>query len=74
MLDLLGDVGGLVESLKLIGYMIVAVISNGDFSNYIISKLFYLYKKSHNERESNYISRDLPPNLNHAYKAEKAIE
>ena len=41
LLDLLGDVGGLIDALKIIGSLIVALISNGDFSNYLIVKLFY---------------------------------
>ena len=66
LLDLLGDVGGLIDALKLICSMIIAVISNGDFSNYIISKLFYSYEKTHNNRESDYTSSEVPQNLNHA--------
>lgn len=64
LLDLLGDVGGLTDALKLIGSIIVSVLSNRDFSNYLISKLFYKYKKDSTAREINYISQD--QNLNHA--------
>lgn len=38
--------------------MIVALISNGDFSNYLINKLFYQYKKNENKRESDYLSQE----------------
>ena len=41
LLDLLGDVGGLIDALKLIGIMIVTILSYGDFTDYLVSKLFY---------------------------------
>ena len=64
LLDLLGDVGGLTDALKLIGSIVVAVLSDGGFSNYLISKLFYKYKKDGNAKESNYMVQDY--NLSHA--------
>ena len=49
LLDLLGDVGGVIDALKLIGFMIVTILSNGDFNDYLISKLFYQFTKSEND-------------------------
>ena len=40
ILDMLGDIGGLVESLKVILTVFVATLSGIDYTNLLASKLF----------------------------------
>ena len=46
ILDFLGDIGGLLDALKLIAATFVGLITNKSLSNYLISKLFYILPSS----------------------------
>ena len=47
ILDWLGDVGGLIDALKLIAHLLVALFSGGSMSGYLISQLFYKPQPRH---------------------------
>ena len=40
-LDFLGDVGGLLDALKLIGASLISLIYGGSLSTFLLSQLFY---------------------------------
>ena len=42
MLDLLGDVGGLLEAFKSIGYAIIYLIGSQGLRNFLVNELFYV--------------------------------
>ena len=41
VLDLLGDIGGLSDALKLIASTLVSLCTQGSLKDYLISKIFY---------------------------------
>ena len=51
-LDLLGDIGGLYDGFRLLFAAILTAISGTEYSSLLISKLFYLGKKTHHENDS----------------------
>ena len=51
VLDFLGDIGGLLDALKLIASTIVGLLMNRSLSNHIISQLFYLLPNSSKHRK-----------------------
>lgn len=48
-LDLLGDVGGLFDALKLLAQALISLIGQGGLSTYLIGKLFYLPQSRSNQ-------------------------
>ena len=46
ILDFLGDIGGLLDALKLIAATLVSLITNESLTNHLISKLFYILPSS----------------------------
>ena len=52
-LDLLGDIGGLYDGLKLLSTAILTAISSTDYTSLLISKLFYVRKSmNHHKNDS----------------------
>ena len=51
-LDLLGDIGGLYDGFKLLFTAILTAISGTEYTSLLMSKLFYLGQKTHQEHDS----------------------
>ena len=49
LLDMLGDIGGLYDGLKLLFSAILTVISGTDYMSLLISKLFFVGKSMSNQ-------------------------
>ena len=74
-LDLLGDIGGLIDSLKLIGYSMIVFFTSGKYSSFLINKLFYSSNVKLT-RENDYMISMNPNLLNNSspLQTEKAVE